>query len=155
MYSLFCWFNVKRETVGWSSCLLTSLSLSLTNTFCFLFFQLDNSKCLLTNCLCASSGGRGGYGGGDRRRDSYRDGGSGPDRHQHGGNRSRPYWGYYPIELFFVMRKLWSEGFYNISLEGFLNWRLRGRLFTYLCAPFLTFSTATWRGYITRHGIDF
>ncbi|EXC45494.1 RNA-binding protein EWS [Morus notabilis] len=27
-------------------------------------------------------GGRGGYGGGDRRRDSYRDGGSGPDRHQ-------------------------------------------------------------------------
>ncbi|KAF4370795.1 hypothetical protein G4B88_030515 [Cannabis sativa] len=37
-------------------------------------------------------GGRGGYGGGDRRRDNYRDGGgSGPDRHQHGGNRSRPY----------------------------------------------------------------
>ncbi|XP_012471681.2 transcription initiation factor TFIID subunit 15b [Gossypium raimondii] len=37
-------------------------------------------------------GGKGGYGGGgDRRRDSYRDGGSGPDRHLHGGNRSRPY----------------------------------------------------------------
>ncbi|KAM0948090.1 putative RNA recognition motif domain, Zinc finger, RanBP2-type, RNA-binding domain superfamily [Dioscorea sansibarensis] len=38
-------------------------------------------------------GGRGGYGGGgDRRRDNYRDGGaSGPDRHQHGGPRSRPY----------------------------------------------------------------
>jgi len=39
-----------------------------------------------------NSGGRGGYGGGGRRRDNYRDGGnSGPDRHQHGGNRSRPY----------------------------------------------------------------
>uniref|UniRef100_A0A2P2KNC8 Uncharacterized protein MANES_02G216300 n=1 Tax=Rhizophora mucronata TaxID=61149 RepID=A0A2P2KNC8_RHIMU len=37
-------------------------------------------------------GGRGGYGGGDRRRDGYRDGGgSGPDRHNYGGNRSRPY----------------------------------------------------------------
>lgn len=37
-------------------------------------------------------GGRGGYGGGGRRRDNFRDGGnSGPDRHQHGGNRSRPY----------------------------------------------------------------
>lgn len=37
-------------------------------------------------------GGRGGYGGGDRRRDNYRDNaGSGPDRHHHGGNRSRPY----------------------------------------------------------------
>ncbi|XP_038990568.1 transcription initiation factor TFIID subunit 15b-like [Hibiscus syriacus] len=37
-------------------------------------------------------GGRGGYrGGGNRRRDSYSDGGSGPDRHNHGGNRSRPY----------------------------------------------------------------
>ncbi|KAJ4970573.1 hypothetical protein NE237_003672 [Protea cynaroides] len=41
-------------------------------------------------------GGRGGYGGGggggDRRRDNYRDGGgSGPDRHYHGGQRSRPY----------------------------------------------------------------
>nr|GMD22330.1 transcription initiation factor TFIID subunit 15B [Ipomoea batatas] len=36
-------------------------------------------------------GGRGGYGGGDRRRDNYRDGGSGPDRNYHGGNRSRPY----------------------------------------------------------------
>lgn len=34
-------------------------------------------------------GGRGGYGGGDRRRD-YRDGG-GPDRHSHGGSRARPY----------------------------------------------------------------
>ncbi|EEF41188.1 RNA binding protein, putative [Ricinus communis] len=36
-------------------------------------------------------GGRGGYGGGDRRRENNRDGGSGPDRHYHGGNRSRPY----------------------------------------------------------------
>ncbi|XVE79850.1 hypothetical protein DITRI_Ditri14bG0090000 [Diplodiscus trichospermus] len=37
-------------------------------------------------------GGKGGYGGGgDRRRDNYRDGGSGPDRHHFGGNRSRPY----------------------------------------------------------------
>ncbi|GLU02580.1 hypothetical protein SLE2022_198260 [Rubroshorea leprosula] len=37
-------------------------------------------------------GGRGGYGGGgDRRRDGYRDGGSGPDRHHYGGNRARPY----------------------------------------------------------------
>ncbi|XWS53379.1 hypothetical protein CRYUN_Cryun11dG0152300 [Craigia yunnanensis] len=36
-------------------------------------------------------GGKGGYGGGgDRRRDNYR-GGSGPDRHHFGGNRSRPY----------------------------------------------------------------
>ncbi|GMH12342.1 hypothetical protein Nepgr_014183 [Nepenthes gracilis] len=35
-------------------------------------------------------GGRGSYGGGDRRRD-YRDGGSGPDRHDRGGNRARPY----------------------------------------------------------------
>nr|GMD29233.1 transcription initiation factor TFIID subunit 15B [Ipomoea batatas] len=34
-------------------------------------------------------GGRGGYGGGDRRRDNYRDGGSGPDRNYHGGNRGR------------------------------------------------------------------
>lgn len=36
-----------------------------------------------------SGGGRGNYGGG--RRDNYRDGGSGPDRNYHGGNRSRPY----------------------------------------------------------------
>ncbi|KAE8712745.1 Transcription initiation factor TFIID subunit 15b [Hibiscus syriacus] len=50
-------------------------------------------------------GGRGGYGGGgNRHRDSYRDGSSGPDRHNHGGNRSRL----------------------------FLNRRLRGRLFTCL-----------------------
>ncbi|CAK9164163.1 unnamed protein product [Ilex paraguariensis] len=36
-------------------------------------------------------GGRCGYGGGGRR-DNYRDGGgSGPDRHYHSGNRSRPY----------------------------------------------------------------
>jgi len=36
-------------------------------------------------------GNRGGYGG-DRRRDNYRDGGgSGPDRRDHYGNRSRPY----------------------------------------------------------------
>ena len=39
--------------------------------------------------LCYRGGGRGGYGGGDRRRD-YRDGG-GPDRHSHGGGRARPY----------------------------------------------------------------
>ncbi|CAL9091103.1 transcription initiation factor TFIID subunit 15b [Musa acuminata AAA Group] len=37
-------------------------------------------------------GGRGGYGGGDRRRGNYHDGGgSGPDRHNYGGQRSRPY----------------------------------------------------------------
>ncbi|KAG6470457.1 hypothetical protein ZIOFF_071530 [Zingiber officinale] len=35
-------------------------------------------------------GGRGGYGGGDRRRDNY-NGGGGPERHQYGGQRSRPY----------------------------------------------------------------
>ncbi|KAF0920302.1 hypothetical protein E2562_034788, partial [Oryza meyeriana var. granulata] len=34
-------------------------------------------------------GGRGGYGGG--RRDNFRDGGHGPNRHQGGGSRSRPY----------------------------------------------------------------
>ncbi|GKV09513.1 hypothetical protein SLEP1_g21000 [Rubroshorea leprosula] len=37
-------------------------------------------------------GGKGGYGGGgDRRRDGYRDGGSGPERNHYGGNRARPY----------------------------------------------------------------
>ncbi|CAL9117280.1 unnamed protein product [Musa textilis] len=37
-------------------------------------------------------GGRGGYGGGDRRRGNYHDGGgSGPDRHNYSGQRSRPY----------------------------------------------------------------
>ncbi|KAB2028633.1 hypothetical protein ES319_D05G110300v1 [Gossypium barbadense] len=34
-------------------------------------------------------GRKGGYG--DRRRDNYRGGASGPDRHHYGGNRSRPY----------------------------------------------------------------
>lgn len=38
----------------------------------------------------ACRGGRGGYGGG--RRDNFRDGGGhGPNRHQGGGSRSRPY----------------------------------------------------------------
>lgn len=53
-------------------------------------------------------GGRGGYGGGgDRRRDSHRDGGSGPDRNYHGGQRSRPYWRTSTANN--LCTKLWSE----------------------------------------------
>lgn len=41
---------------------------------------------------------------------------------------------------FYVTKKLWSERFYYVAMAGYLNWRLRGRLFIYseqdLFSPF-------------------
>ncbi|RVW37567.1 hypothetical protein CK203_073989 [Vitis vinifera] len=65
-------------------------AVSIFNYFAYLNW-LDGACPSVHVCL-VRGGGRGGYGGGDRRRDNYRDNaGSGPDRHHHGGNRSRPY----------------------------------------------------------------
>ncbi|RVW95063.1 hypothetical protein CK203_025636 [Vitis vinifera] len=58
----------------------------------FAYLNWLDGACPSVHVCLVRGGGRGGYGGGDRRRDNYRDNaGSGPDRHHHGGNRSRPY----------------------------------------------------------------